>query len=81
MDGHAGIVDQLLVAGARPNAVGGRGVTPLHLAAYHGNERIIRRLLRAGADRKRENQDGRTAAQVAERNGHPSALLPGDSAE
>jgi ankyrin repeat protein len=36
----------------------------------------VKRLLAAGADREIKNLDGRTAVEVAARNGHEGVLLP-----
>lgn len=47
---HA-IIDDLLLAGADPNGRSKRdGPTPLHAAAFAGNEQLVQRLLAAGAD-------------------------------
>lgn len=47
--GHAGVVRQLLAAGARADAASPDGVSPLLLAALIGREDIIAALLAAGA--------------------------------
>lgn len=49
---HAGYVQQLLAAGARPDQVSGPGEdTPLTLASANGQLEAVRALLAAGADR------------------------------
>ncbi len=76
MGRHLGAAQALIAAGAKPNVVSGRGVTPLHLAAYHGDAALVELLLAAGANRELKNHDGRTAVEVAAHNGHEGLLLP-----
>jgi ankyrin repeat protein len=45
--------------------------TPLMMAAREGRESTVRLLLEAGADARRKNSEDLTAAQIAERAGHP----------
>lgn len=47
-----------------------RGRTPLHLAAFHGHEAIVRLLLESGASREAQDNDGLTALQLAVAYGH-----------
>ena len=69
------MVAVLLGAGADVNAKGGSNVTPLHLAAFHGNAQIAEALLKAGADVKavgyRHND---TPLHVAALHGHASVF-------
>ena len=44
-------VEELLAAGANPNAVIGRGTSALGMAAGYGQTDIVDALLKAGADR------------------------------
>jgi len=55
-----------LEAGANPNAVGLLNWSPLHEAAVQGSAKIVKLLLRAGADPKTERCDGATAEYLAD---------------
>ena len=44
------------------------GQTPLHLATAYGNTKIVKKLLRAGADRKIVNNKGEIALKIAQDN-------------
>jgi ankyrin repeat protein len=58
---------RLLIAfGAPVNEQSGAGFTGLHCAAYNGNTDILELLLAQGADPSIIDQDGKTAAQIAE---------------
>jgi ankyrin repeat protein len=46
------------------------GWTPLHAAARNGDEEIVDMLLLRGADPTRAGDDGHTAIDLAEVNGH-----------
>uniref|UniRef100_A0A7S2SSG6 Uncharacterized protein n=2 Tax=Rhizochromulina marina TaxID=1034831 RepID=A0A7S2SSG6_9STRA len=48
--GFAGIAEDLLEAGAAPNAVNANSETPLHMAARHNQPLPVRVLVRAGGD-------------------------------
>jgi len=75
----------LLGRGADPNAVAlnDSRVTPLHAAARDGDEAIVDMLLLRGADATRKSDDGKTAADLAEANGHASLarLLRGSASK
>ena len=47
-----------------------RGRTPLHLAAFHGHEAIVRLLLESGASHEAQDNEGLTALQLAVAYGH-----------
>lgn len=69
-NGHSLVVDALLRAGADPNATDGRGQTALHWAATFGFDRVILRLVHAGADTEaRAARSGRTALACAAQQG------------
>jgi hypothetical protein len=66
---HWRIFDELLAAGASPNAVGADGGTPLHWTCHHDNPVAVEMLIDAGAEIDVANQWGRTALHVAARRG------------
>jgi uncharacterized protein len=49
-----------------------RGVTPLMLAASHGNRTLVKMLLDAGADPRRTDYTGRDAATIADESRQPA---------
>ena len=59
-------VDFLVSAGVEINKTDGRGLTPLHLAAYKGHRHIMNQLISYGADRKVLDPTGLTAEQIFE---------------
>lgn len=73
------MLELLIQAGCDVNAKANNGATPLHWAAAHLNEskpertpiliRCAKVLLGQGAERTTKNQNGQTAAQIAESNG------------
>jgi ankyrin repeat protein len=67
---HRDTAGLLLALGASPNSVQRGGWTPLHAAARDGEETIVDMLLLRGADTTRRSDDGQTAADLAEANGH-----------
>jgi ankyrin repeat protein len=67
---HDAVVAVLLEAGADVNATQRHGYTPLHGAAQNGADTTVDRLLAAGADRAARNDDGLSAADIAEAAGH-----------
>jgi uncharacterized protein len=60
----------LVAAGADVNATQHGGFTPLHEAAQHGDDEMLELFLSAGADPTIVVDDGRTAADIAEAEGH-----------
>jgi ankyrin repeat protein len=67
----------LLAAGAQVNVANRYGVTPAWAAAARGDEpgeRILTRLLKAGADAKYANADGKTLLMVAASAGRPDVM-------
>ena len=63
---NADAVEELLKAGADPNAVAEReGVRPLHVAAESGDARVVRALLAAGSDPDAEDAGGLRAIEGA----------------
>lgn len=67
---HRDTAGLLLALGASPNSVQRGGWTPLHAAARDGMETIVDMLLLRGADTTRKSDDGKTAADLADANGH-----------
>ena len=51
-----------------------RGRTPLHLAAFHGHEAIVRLLLESGASHEAQDNEGLTALQLAVAYGHSTVV-------
>ena len=49
------------------------GRTPLMRAAYNGRPEVAELLLSRGADKSKQNDDGETALQAAQRSGYGSA--------
>ena len=78
-EGHGDVVDVLLEAGANPNHQGyitslterhnadhpTGGMTALMLAARNGDDALVRRLVKGGADVNLKNGDGASAAMLA----------------
>ena len=67
---HVEICRLLVAAGADVNATQHGGFTPLHEAAQHGDDEMVELFLSAGADPAIVVDDGRTAADLAEADGH-----------
>lgn len=44
------------------------GHTPLHISVAYGYSKIVKKLLIAGADRKRRDANGQTALEIAKQN-------------
>jgi ankyrin repeat protein len=68
--GRTEVCAVLLDAGAPVDAQQTGGYTPLHEAALNGNDELVALLLAHGADATVTDDDGRTAADHAERAGH-----------
>ena len=58
-------VEQLIRAGADVNAPDGNGWTPLHTAAYHGQEAVVTILLSSNADINARNKTMETPLHLA----------------
>lgn len=64
-------IESLLVGGANPNEMDGRGETPLHVAAAEGRVGTVRVLLaRPDVDPNKTAVDGKTSLHVAAERGH-----------
>jgi len=63
-------VKHLLSIGADPNAVDGKGWTPLMSAAWVASIEVVTVLIEAGAHVQATNWDGLTAADLARSVGH-----------
>ena len=66
-EGHQGIVDALLAAGASINQADNDGDTPLVLAAQEGHQGIVDALLAAGASSNHATNHGGSSNQVGRR--------------
>ena len=62
------IIDLLVKSGANVNAQDAEGFTPLHMAAIHGNLKIVKKLVDLQADVNIVTTDGKTAAELAHLN-------------
>ena len=62
------IIDLLVKSGANVNAQDAEGFTPLHIAAIHGNLKIVKKLVDLEADVNIVTTDGKNAAELAHLN-------------
>ena len=62
------IIDLLVKSGAIVNAQDAEGFTPLHMAAIHGNLKIVKKLVDLDADVNIITTDGKNAAELAHLN-------------
>ena len=62
------IMDLLVKSGADVNAQDAEGFTPLHMAAIHGNLKIVKKLVDLDADVNIITTDGKNAAELAHLN-------------
>ena len=67
-EGQAATIARLIHAGADPNAVDNRGVTPLHRAVRTRCASAVSALLAGGADPRRANGNGTTPMALATQN-------------
>mmetsp|Transcript_15009 Transcript_15009/g.49222 ORF Transcript_15009/g.49222 Transcript_15009/m.49222 type:complete len:1283 (-) Transcript_15009:55-3903(-) len=74
VQGHLSVVENLLKAGANPNAPNSLNVTPLHMAAYHGYPDIVQLLLEHRALSNIGDRDGNRALHLAVFGQSPEAL-------
>lgn len=65
LQGHSGVVSQLLAAGAAVDQQNVRGRTPLFLASLHGNPQAAKELLAAGASIDCSDTGGMTPLHAA----------------
>lgn len=70
LQGHGGVVDQLLNRGAYVNTRSSADQTPLMLAAKAGHLSVVQMLLRQGANPYALDRNEGTAANLAKRAGH-----------
>ncbi len=70
LQGHSGVVDQLLNRGAYVNTRSDGGQTPLMLAAKGGHLNVVQMLLQNGANPYALDRSDSTAAHLAKRGGH-----------
>ncbi|MEE9236543.1 MAG: ankyrin repeat domain-containing protein [Thermoplasmata archaeon] len=64
------VAEFLLIEGARANARSSGGYTPLHKAAFNGNQEMVRLLLAKGAEVGLKSDDGKTPLTLAMERGH-----------
>ena len=62
------IIDLLVKSGANVNAQDAEGFTPLHMAAIHGNLKIVKKLVDLEANVNIVTTDGKNAAELAHLN-------------
>ena len=62
------IIDLLVKSGANVNAQDAEGFTPLHMAAIHGNLKIVKKLVDLEADVNMATTDGKNASELAHLN-------------
>ncbi len=63
-------IEMLVASGARVNASGDMGFTPLHYAAMRGRLDVAEKLIELGADPSTRNEWGDTSADTAANGGH-----------
>ncbi|KAJ1472188.1 ankyrin repeat-containing domain protein [Baffinella frigidus] len=75
-EGDVAKIHQIVDAGGDVDVkvTGERGRTPLHLAAWNGDEAAIKALVAAKADVHAEDEMGRTPLHYAAENGHEAAI-------
>ena len=73
--GDARVVYALIAAGARVNAKGKDGWTPLYVAAFDDGAQVAQILIDAGADVHAEVDDGSTPLHAAASKGHTEVAL------
>ncbi|KAK7926181.1 hypothetical protein WMY93_008491 [Mugilogobius chulae] len=64
-EGRSGVVDMLIMRGARINVMNRGDDTPLHLAASHGHREIVAKLIQCKADPNTVNEHGNTPLHYA----------------
>jgi ankyrin repeat protein len=74
--GLVALAEQLLGKGAPMDERDLHGLTPLHLASFYGRDDVVRLLIAHSADVRARGTDGRTASNMAEDAGFPSAASP-----
>ena len=67
-------LEQALAQGADVNACNNLGLTPLMMAAYHGQTDMVKSLVKHGADINAIDNGGLTAAMLAEDSDHAEVL-------
>ena len=74
VEGHEGVVRELLAAGFDKNEVNQYGHTLMGVAAYRGHAGVMRQLLAAGCDKDKANEDGETPLFLAANSGKESVV-------
>ncbi|KAJ8275523.1 hypothetical protein COCON_G00072750 [Conger conger] len=64
-EGRSGVVDMLIMRGARINVMNRGDDTPLHLASSHGHRDIVTKLIQVKADPNASNEHGNTPLHYA----------------
>ncbi|KAK4182741.1 ankyrin repeat-containing domain protein [Podospora australis] len=73
-NGHHGVVELLLDAGATVDSTNLERQTPLHLSVYEGHELVVRLLLAKGANVERAGENEHTPLMVAAHRGHAAIV-------
>jgi hypothetical protein len=73
-DGVVMWVKRLHAARKDVNASDQNGWTPLHYAAYTGYEKLVKYLIKKGADTNIKNNEGKTARDIAVEKGHAGVV-------
>ena len=68
--GYVERVNHLSLSGVDVNRTDEKGKTPLTLAAFHGNEEIVKSLVQTGVDVNKPSHDGQTPLMISAHSGY-----------